>query len=313
VITLLACAALAWPAPGAAAAPKTITIAATTPDTGNCFPFGGFLADGGWGPNFAFVYQNIPAFQLKPSDTIAFDLNNIPNDTDIQMDVAMATAGNGTDVNSTPFTTIVRNTTTPASPRGNSVAGDYELVYTSIASFNFAGGGLIIRFSNPAGPFATDGTCGNGEVVGGLEGDSSGFFLSREYFDPDGVAPWAAGDMGPAGNFRLTLQPTSNKLTFGKLKRNAKKGTAVLPVGVPGPGKLALAGKGVKGQTAGARASVKAAGTVKLRVRAKGKKRAALLARGKVGLKLRIKFTPGGDPAGDPRTTRRKVKLIQAD
>lgn len=307
----LSCAVLAWPGAGAAATPKTITVAATTPDLGNCFPFGGFQADGGWGPNMAFVYRNLPGFQLKPGDTIAFDLHN-PNDTDVHVEIAMAAATNGTDVNTTPFTTIVQNTTPPASPRGNTVEDDYELAFTSRASFTFPGGGLIIRFSNPAGAFLSDATCSNGEIVGGLETDPSGFFLSRVYFDPDGVSPWTAGDAGPAGQFQLILQPTSNKLKFRKLKRNKKKGTAVLPVSVPGPGKLKLKGGGVKGQTAHARASVKAAGTVKLRIKAKGKRKARLLERGKVKLKLRIVFTPGGDPAGDPRTTRRKVKLIQA-
>ena len=57
-----------------------------------------------------------------------------------------------------------------------------------------------------------------------------------------------------------TPTPTlpSNEFTIGKAKLNKDKGTAKLPVEVPGPGTLELAGKLVKGKqaTAGAAGEV---------------------------------------------------------
>src|SRR3954447_1459735 len=166
---LTACLALAWPATSSAVAPKTITIAATTPHAGNCWPFGeASNPSDDWRPYFGFVYQNIPPFDLKPADTLAFDLS-LANDHDIQLDVAMAPAANGTDNNTAPFTTIVHNTQTPANPRGDATAGNYELAFTAQVPFSFAGGGLIIRVSNPGTSFITDQTC-EVQLVGAASG-----------------------------------------------------------------------------------------------------------------------------------------------
>src|SRR3954469_14659492 len=145
-VAITACLALVLPGLASAAGPKTITIAADTPDEGNCWPFDEVINPGDptdhWTPYFGFVYKNIPPFDLKRGDTLAFDLSSPNLDHDIQVDLAMAPASNGTDVNTAPFTKVVPNTQTPASPRGNSVPGDYELAFTAQSAFNFAGGGL---------------------------------------------------------------------------------------------------------------------------------------------------------------------------
>ena len=308
---------LALPSAASGAASNTITIGAATPNTGNCFPFGGFLPDGGgWGPNFAFVYKNVPAFHLRPSDIVAFDLGT-PNDTDNRMDVALApTTVNGNDVNNGPFTTIATNAQTPANPRGDSTPGNYELQWTASAAFDFAGGGLLIRFSNPAGAFATDATC-DADLVGAAgPGDASGFFVGRRYGDQDGVSPWTGvNDAVALGQFRVSLV-TSNDFTLGKVKRNKHKGTAKLPAEVFGPGTLALGGKGVKAQTASghAESSVAGPGTVSLKIKPKGKLKRALLANGSAKTSVKVTFTPlaaPGHPAGESRTRRLRVKLIQ--
>jgi hypothetical protein len=68
----------------------------------------------------------------------------------------------------------------------------------------------------------------------------------------------------------------SNAFSLGKVKRNKRKGTATLTVGVPNAGKLALSGNGVRAASAGGAATSKtvgAAGKVKLVIRAKGKKK----------------------------------------
>jgi hypothetical protein len=313
---LVVCAGLVWPSAGSAANANTITIGAASPAVSNCFPFGGFLADGGWGPNFAFVYQNIPAFGLRAGDTVAFDLG-FPNDSDVRVDVAMAhTTGNGNDVNDGPFTTIASNSQTPSNPRGDDVVGNYELRWTASSSFDFPGGGLLIRFSNPAGPFATDATCDASNVEAGLAGDSSGFFVGRRYLDSDGQAPWENGDEGDIAQFRLILQPTSANFSLESVARNKRKGTAQLILQVPGPGTLSLSGKGVKAKTAdaGAKTSVAAAGTVKLAIKPKGKVRKKLLTRGKARVAANVTFAPSalpGHAAGDPSTQSFKVKLIR--
>jgi hypothetical protein len=314
VASLVVCAVLAWPAGGSAATPNTITIAAAAPDTDNCWPFGTYEGAGDWSPYFAFVYQNIPPFQLAPGDTVAFDVGS-PNNVDITLAMAMArTTANGNDVNDGPFTTVA-GPQTPTSPRGDEVEGNYELGWKISNAFAFPGGGLLIRFSDPSPAFAADLTC-DASLTGAVDGtDASGFFVARRFSDPDGVSPWDGGDSGPIGQFRISLNPTSNEFTVGKAKRNKKKGTAQIPVTVPGPGALTLNGKGVKTRTtAGARTSVASAGTVKLTVKPKGKAKRKLLDRHKAKVRVSITFSPSADaghPAGDPSTRRAKLKLIR--
>jgi hypothetical protein len=103
------------------------------------------------------------------------------------------------------------------------------------------------------------------------------------------------------------------QFSFGRLKRNTKRGTAVLPVTVPGAGTLSLSGRGVAGQQASTSRAASAGGravtnasTVKLVVKGKGKKKKTLNETGKVKLNLAITYTP---TAGDPSTQSMKVKL----
>ena len=132
---------------------------------------------------------------------------------------------------------------------------------------------------------------------------------------------------GPAGEYRCrvtarneagsgsqtsaphAVAKPSNRFSFGKAKLNKKKGTATLDVIVPGPGELALSGKGVKpASAAGALTarSVPAAGTVQLPIRATGKKKKKLKRKGKVSLSVAVTYTP---TFGDPGTQSTRVKL----
>jgi sugar lactone lactonase YvrE len=109
-----------------------------------------------------------------------------------------------------------------------------------------------------------------------------------------------------------TTKP-SNLFSFGKLKRNKKRGTAKLTVNVPGPGTLTLAGKGVVGQRpahqdGAAARTVSAAGQVKLLIKAKGKAKKKLTKRGKAKVKINVTFTPTG---GDPNSKAKTIKLIK--
>jgi hypothetical protein len=109
--------------------------------------------------------------------------------------------------------------------------------------------------------------------------------------------------------------PPSNQFSVGKLRRNKRKGTARLTVNVPGPGTLALGGKGVVAQRA-VRSSperrtartVDAAGPVTLLIKAKGKAKRKLNRTGAVVLRLVLTFAPNGGTAG---SQTKRVKLIK--
>jgi hypothetical protein len=97
-------------------------------------------------------------------------------------------------------------------------------------------------------------------------------------------------------------------LKYGKVKLNKSKGTAILPVTVPGSGNLSIGGKGVVHKRPGlfhiARLAkaVDVAGTYKLLVKAKGKNKNKLLSTGKVKVKAVVTFKPtSGDAVHDTR------------
>jgi subtilisin-like proprotein convertase family protein len=129
-------------------------------------------------------------------------------------------------------------------------------------------------------------------------------------------------DFGSIANgWSLDLTPAtassgkpSNEFSFGKLKRNKKRGTATLAVIVPSAGTLDLSGKGVVKQRPLGPAhrvlakTVSAAGTVKLKIKAKGKAKKQLDRIGTVKVKAKVTYTPTG---GDPNTKSKRVKLIK--
>lgn len=103
-----------------------------------------------------------------------------------------------------------------------------------------------------------------------------------------------------------TKSPPSNKVTLGKLKLDKKRGTALLAVSVPGPGSLALSGKGVRGQ----RLHVPGQTSVNLPVALGGKARKKLVKTGKARVTVTVAFTPdGGTDAGHASETVTLKKL----
>ncbi len=104
--------------------------------------------------------------------------------------------------------------------------------------------------------------------------------------------------------------------SFGKLKRNKKRGTARLTVEVPGPGTLVLSGKGLAKQRPDAASRtrttfakvVSAAGKVKLKIRPKGRKKRKLNRSGKVKVKAHVTYTPTG---GGPNTKSKRIRLVK--
>jgi hypothetical protein len=111
----------------------------------------------------------------------------------------------------------------------------------------------------------------------------------------------AAGGGGAAGG--TAGVGISNAFTIGRPILNRRKGTARLPVTLPGPGTLSVTGSG------STTLPVAGPGTVKVRVRARGRKAQALNRHGRVALKLSVSFEPRG---GLPRAQTVRLRLRKA-
>ncbi len=123
----------------------------------------------------------------------------------------------------------------------------------------------------------------------GAEGASvSHTYMTKGTYQVTVTSEDAAGTPVSAGG-TISILP-SNQFAIGRLSLNRRKGTGSFAVTVPGPGRLVLAGKGVKKVTK----RVKRAGKVKLPIRARGKALERLLREGKVRVPLAISFTPDG-------------------
>jgi hypothetical protein len=97
--------------------------------------------------------------------------------------------------------------------------------------------------------------------------------------------------------------PPANEFTFGRVKRDRGKGTAVLAVQVPGPGDLVLA---ASRKVKAGEARAEAAGKATVPIRAAGKAKRKLRRAGKVTVRATVTFTPDG---GDPNTESTSVLL----
>jgi uncharacterized repeat protein (TIGR01451 family) len=199
----IAAAACLWPWFAVTShAATTLTIEPAEPEVSSCLGFGAGPGAGtegadagavGFDPTSPFmglVYKNIPAFDLKQGDVLAFDLGAV-NDFDVELDIALAaTTSNGGENQAEPFTRVVSNAQTPANPRGDTVIGNFELQFVVENAYSFAGGGLIMRFSNGSAAYRADTqTCDQVGVVGKAS-DSSGFFVRAFWNDPNGESPW---------------------------------------------------------------------------------------------------------------------------
>jgi hypothetical protein len=163
------------------------------------------------------------------------------------------------------------------------------------------------------------GKFGGGGAVNGSGGDSAGGGGGGGSTDFGDTAknPSFGPDNTGVPQVRITYNTTggggnNNGLKFGKVIKNKKKGTALLPVTVPGSGTLSIGGKGVvKKRPALARAlrllkDAPEAGTYKLKVKAKGNKLNKLDDTGKVKVKAVVTFEP---TSGDAVSASKKIKL----
>ena len=216
---------------GSAQAASTVSITPDTRTGSASFPFGRANI---W-PKMGFVYQNIPAFDLKVGDKIDFDLS-APNDFNIQLQIDMAaTTVHGGDV-PVAFTTVVPNTEVPADPLGNSVIGDYELQFTAQAPFHFAGDGLIIRFSKPGGAYGFDTTNPVDNMFDvTTSADTSGFFVKRFYDDTDGLPPYDNSDSIALAGFKIQIADVSAPPASNPQTPTATATATATPTVAPAP------------------------------------------------------------------------------
>jgi hypothetical protein len=159
-----------------------------------------------------------------------------------------------------------------------------------------------------------------GDVLGvGVPGDSptgpactfpvSGdHYLYRYDFPNSGLQDGEQGDFATASqearvNAEALLQP-SNQLTLGAVRRNAKKGTAVVTVQLPNPGTLSVSGKGVKA----ANTTISAPGTTQVVVKAAGRRRRTLARTGKVKLNPVFSFLPENGVEGTGQSLKLKLR-----
>lgn len=189
-----------------ASSQQTLTIEPAEPTVGNCYPFGGGFSepDDRWPPFMGFIYQNVPAFRLNPGDTLAFDLGQVNSaDVMLQIDMAATTTNGGIDP-VLPFTTVVTNGQTPLNPNGDTIIGNFEMMFTVGSPFSFPGGGLIIRFSNPSAQYVLNaGDACDQVLVNADTSDSSENFVLRFFEDDDGLPPYDDDGDGDIGGFRI--------------------------------------------------------------------------------------------------------------
>jgi hypothetical protein len=127
--------------------------------------------------------------------------------------------------------------------------------------------------------------------------------LSNAASSPDGVSLSGTGLSAPNGTAvrGVAAVAVSNSFTIGRPILNRRKGTARLPVTLPGAGTLIAGGSGTF------TLPVAGAGTVTVPVRARGRKRRALQRSGKVALKLTVTFVPRGGQ-GSTQTVRLRLR-----
>jgi hypothetical protein len=153
-----------------------------------------------------------------------------------------------------------------------------------------------------------------GDLLGINDGAADGacvFTVAAPNTQYEAASDLQVGQTGPfaipGGSLRINItavvQPTSAFALGGK-SLNKGKGIAKLTVNVPNPGVLAASGNGV----GSVEKTASAAGPVVIKIKAKGRKRAALDTSGKVKLRPTITFTPTG---GDASEQSLKVKLKQ--
>jgi hypothetical protein len=115
----------------------------------------------------------------------------------------------------------------------------------------------------------------------------------------------AANAGGASGEATVTLNVAlSNDFRIVGVEKNARRGTAKLEVDVPGAGRLALSGKGLKR----GRKEPGGTGEVELPVRPKGAAKRKLREAGAARVRANVRYTPMG---GEAKTKTKRIRLVK--
>jgi hypothetical protein len=144
-------------------------------------------------------------------------------------------------------------------------------------------------------------------IISTSNGPAPPFAATWDFFEltentpnpPDNPPVTTPPDLTPD---QLPSPLVGNRFSFGKPLLNRRRGTALLPITVTGPGTLTLSGQGVVGQ----KKAPTAARTVKLLIKAKGETK-ALLATGKVKVNAKVTYAPTGGTA----TSKTKALVLK--
>jgi hypothetical protein len=170
--------------------------------------------------------------------------------------------------------------------------GGLDFLSNSVAS-----GGTAIHASRLYWANAEEGTVSRSN----LDGSAPDFAFIRGAGQVGGLA---VNSLGPGGGDGGDGDD-ANDFSFGKVKKNKRKGTAKLTVNVPGAGELKLAKtKKVKADDE----SPEDAGKEKLAIKPKGKAKRKLNDKGRAKVNAEVTYTPDG---GEPNTQSKKVKLAK--
>jgi hypothetical protein len=239
--------------------------------------------------------ENLGTATALKNVTIAANAGSAAIDSNVEITARNTLVSNGASGNcSSPLTSLGHNLES-AAECGFNAAGDRAGTDPLLGTLADNGGATDTVALLPGSP-AID------------AGDPADFPPS----DQRGIAR-PQGSASDIGAFELVPAASpSNAFRFGRLRRNKRRGTAILTVILPGPGTVSLAGKGVAAghgrRPAAASKAVGAAGPVKLPIRARGKAKRRLRRRGKVKLRVKVTYTPTG---GSPNTRAKSVKLIR--
>ena len=182
------------------------------------------------------------------------------------------------------YATVAGATITPPGTGGNQTAAPLLA--------NLAGGDF---HELPGSPTIDAGTTAPG--MGSLDADRHARIQSA---CTGGVA---IPDIGAYEASAPIAAASCSRFVVGALRLNKRQGTGRLTVNVPGAGVLKAAGKGLKTTTA----KTSSAGDVVLKLRAKGRARAALDNSGRVKLKVGLTWAPTGN-TGSSQTDKVKLK-----
>ena len=166
--------------------------------------------------------------------------------------------------------------------------------------------------------FGASGTDGDGGTISSVRwsfGDGTSAtganpthaFSAAGTFHPVAAVTNSTGLTASAAAPAVTIEAPPNDFTIGAPIPNRSRGTAKLPVTVPGPGTLALGGRGVVPVHAKSSKDI-GAGTTKLTVRTAGHARRRLRRHGSATVHPTVTYTPSG---GRARTKFKRVRLVR--